>query len=158
VNRSTWVRKFRHAPVTVDHVSTHPFLSPAWIDKARAIHDEYKDRVDEPTESLRMNVTVTTAPFSEDHVLGHIDTTTGSAVPNEGHVRDADVSVTIPYGIARQLLIDPQPENVMIAFMSGEIEVQGDITLIMSLQDVEATPEQQVLAKEIVSRLTAITE
>jgi putative sterol carrier protein len=46
----------------------------------------------------------------------------------------------------------------MIAFMSGEIEVQGDITLIMSLQDVEATPEQQVLAKEIVSRLTAITE
>jgi hypothetical protein len=142
----------------VGHVSTHPFLSPAWIEKARTIHDEYKDRVDEPTESLRMNVTVTTAPFSDDAVLGHIDTTSGSTVPDHGHVSDPDVSVTIPYGIARQLLVDPQPENVMIAFMSGEIEVQGDITLMMSLQDIEATPEQQALAQEIVGRLTAITE
>lgn len=129
-----------------------------WIENARAIHDEYKDRVDEPTESLRMNVTVTDAPFSDALVLGHIDTTAGSVVPDDGHIDDPDVSVTLPYELARQLLVDPQPENVMIAFMSGEIEVQGDITLMMSLQDIEATPEQQALAEEVVSRLMAITE
>lgn len=124
---------------------------------AREIHAEYKGRVDQPTESLRLNVTVTNTPFSETEVLGHIDTTSGSIVPDEGHLDEPDVAVIVPYVIARQLLVDPQPENVMIAFMSGEIEVQGDITLMMSLQDIEATPEQQALAEEVVFRLTAIT-
>ena len=137
---------------------THPFLSPEWIAQARTIHDEFKDRVDQPTESLRLNVTVTSAPFTADEVLGHIDSTNGSIVPNEGHIENPDVAVTLPYNLARQLLIDPQPENVMIAFMSGEIEVEGDITLMMSLQDIEASPEQQALAEEIVARLTAITQ
>lgn len=138
-------------------MSTHPFLSPAWIAAAREIHDEFKGRVDEPTESLRLNVTVTGAPFSDNAVLGHIDTTMGTVVPDEGHLDAPDVSVSVPYDIARQLLVDPQPENVMIAFMSGEIEVEGDITLMMSLQDMEATPDQQALAQEIVDRLQSIT-
>ncbi len=125
---------------------------------AREIHAEYTGRVDQPSESLRLNVTVTKAPFTDTVVLGHIDTTSGTIVPDEGHLDSPDVSVTVPYELARQLLVDPQPENVMIAFMSGEIEVQGDITLMMSLQDIEASPEQQALAEEVVTRLTAITD
>ena len=105
-----------------------------------------------------MNVTVTGAPFTDEAVLGHIDTTNGTVVPDDGHVDKPDVAVTIPYDLARQLLVDPQPENVMIAFMSGQIEVQGDITLMMSLQDIEASPEQQALAEEVVGRLMSITE
>ena len=138
-------------------MATHPFLSPEWIVKAREIHAEYKGRVDQPTESLRLNVTVTNAPFTDAEVLGHIDTTAGTIVPDEGHLDSPDVAVTVPYEVARRLLVDPQPENVMLAFMSGEIEVQGDVTLMMSLQDIEASPEQQALADEVVARLTAIT-
>ena len=141
-----------------DIVSPHPFLSEEWIASAREIHAEYSGRVEQPTEALRLNVTVTEAPFSDDEVLGHIDTTSGSIVPDDGHLDNPDVAVTLPYQLARQLLIDPQPENVMIAFMSGEIEVEGDITLMMSLQDIEASPEQQALAEEVVGRLTEITE
>lgn len=139
-------------------MAVHPFLSPAWISAAREIHDEFKDRVGEPTESLRLNVTVMEPPFSNTPVLGHVDTTNGSIVPNEGHLDDPDVSVQVPYDIARQLLVDQQPDTVMIAFMSGEIEVQGDITRILSLQDIDATPEQQALAEEVATRLAAITE
>lgn len=138
-------------------MATHQFLSPDWIAAARLIHDEYKDRVEEPTESLRMNVTVTDAPFSEEPVLGCVDTTNGSAVPDEGHLADPDLSVTLPYNLARQLLIDQQPEAVMISFMSGEIEVQGDVTRMLALQDFDASEEQQALAEEVVNRLTAIT-
>lgn len=138
-------------------MTTHPFLSPEWIVAARVIHDEYKDRVDQPTEALRVNVSVTNAPFADAAVLGHIDTTSGTIVPDEGHLAEPDVSVTIPYDLARELLVDPQPENVMIAFMSGLIEVQGDITLLMELQDLEASAEQQALADEVVARLHAIT-
>lgn len=139
-------------------MATHPFLSPEWIASAREIHAEYSGRVSEPAESLRLNVTVTGAPFTDDVVLGHIDTTNGTVVPDDGHIDNPDVSVIVPYHIARQLLVDPQPENVMIAFMSGEIEVQGDITLMLSLQDIDASPEQQALAEEVVARLTAITD
>jgi len=139
-------------------VAQHPFLSPEWIAAARQIQDEFADRVEEPDESLRLNVTVVDAPFSDAHVLGHVDTTTGSAVPDEGHIGSPDLAVTVSYAIARQLLIDQQPESVMIAFMSGEIEVEGDVTRIFDLQDISATPEQQALAEEIVQRLGAITE
>jgi len=138
-------------------VTTFDFLSPDWIAAAREIHEEYKDRVEEPTESLRMNVTVTDAPFSDGLVLGHVDTTAGSAVPDEGHIDDPDVAVVVSYAIARQLLLEQQPDMVMISFMSGEIEVEGDVTRMLALEDLEASPEQQELAQEIINRLTEIT-
>lgn len=139
-------------------MATHPFLSPGWISEARKIHDEYKDRVEEPSETLRMNVTVTDAPFSDGLVTGHVDTSNGSAVPDEGHIDDPDVAVIVSYAIARQLLLDQQPDAVMIAFMSGEIEVEGDVTRMLALEDLDATPEQQELAQEVLNRLTAITD
>jgi hypothetical protein len=142
----------------VHGVVAHPFLSEAWIAAARAIHDEFKDRVDEPTESVRLNVTVFDAPFSDGDVLGHIDTTSGSVVPGEGHLDDPDVSVRVPYSFARQLLVEQHYDMVMIAFMTGEIEVTGDVTRILSLQDIDATAEQQQLAEEVAARLRAITE
>lgn len=138
-------------------MATHPFLSPAWIAEARKIHDEYKDQVEAPTETLRMNVTVTDAPFSDGLVTGHVDTTNGSAVPDEGHLDDPDVAVIVSYAIARQLLLDQQPDAVMISFMSGEIEVEGDVTRMLALEDLDATPEQQALGQEVLDRLSAIT-
>lgn len=139
-------------------VTAHPFLSPDWIQAARGVHEEFKHRAEPPSESIRVNITVTAAPFADGVVLGHIDSTSGTLVPDEGHVDEPDVAVTLPYSLARELLVDPQPDTVMLAFMSGEIEVAGDVTLLMSMQDVEATPEQQALADEVVARLHAITE
>lgn len=138
-------------------MSSHPFLSPAWISAAREIHGEFVGQLDVPDETVRMNVTVFGAPFADTDVRGHVDTTTGSTVPNEGHIDDPDVSVRVPYEVARQLLVDQEYEALMIAFMSGEIEVEGDITRIMLLQDFEPTPEQQALGEQVAERLRAIT-
>lgn len=139
-------------------MASHPFLSPEWIDAALEIHEEFKDRVDEPDEHVRLNVVVTGAPFTEDKVTGHIDTAAGSSVPRHGLLDDPDLTVYVPYDVAKQLFVEQQYENVMIAFMSGEIEVTGDITQLLSLQDVEPTPEQQALGEEVAARLVAITE
>jgi len=138
-------------------MATHPFLSPEWIDAALEIHDEFKDRIDEPDEHVRINVVVTDAPFSDEKVTGHIDTTAGSSVPRHGLIDDPDLTVYVPYKVALQLFVEQDYENIMIAFMSGEIEVTGDITQLLSLQDVEPTAEQQALANEVVHRLMAIT-
>ena len=127
------------------------------LSEGKLTRREFISRVDPPSEILRMNVTVIDAPFSESFVLGHVDTGSGSAVPNEGHIDDAHVSVKVPYELARQLLLERQPEMVMISFMSGEIEVEGDITRLLSLQDFEATAEQQRIAEQIAARLREIT-
>lgn len=138
-------------------MAVHQFLSPEWIDAALEIHEEMKGRIDEPDEHVRMNVVVTDAPFTEDQVTGHIDTTAGSSVPQHGLLDDPDLTIFVPYAVAKDLFVGQQFESVMIAFMSGEIEISGDVTLLMALQDVEPTAEQQALAEEVVQRLTAIT-
>ena len=138
-------------------MSAHPFLSPAWIDAARSIHDDIKDRIPEPDEHVRMNVTVVDAPFSDGTVIGHVDTTSGSAVPREDHISEPDLAIRVPYEIARRVLVEQQYDMLMISFMSGEIEVEGDITRLLELQDLQPTDEQQELAEAIIARLRAIT-
>jgi hypothetical protein len=138
-------------------VAAHPFLSPEWIDEARALHAEYIDKVEAPDEPVRLNVTVIDAPFAEGEVLGHVDTSEGSFIPETGHIENPDVSVKVPYEVARQLLVDQQYEMLMISFMSGEIEVEGDVSMIMALQDIDPTAEQQSLAEEVANRLRDIT-
>lgn len=138
-------------------MAAHPFLSPAWIEEARALHDEFADRVTEPDEVVRLNVTVVDAPFSDGAVLGHLDTSDGSFIPELGHVDNPDVSIKVPYSVAREMLVEQQYEMLMISFMSGEIEVEGDISMIMAIQDMDPTPEQQALAQEVADRLRDIT-
>lgn len=133
------------------------FLSDEWIKAAREIHDEFLDRIDAPDEALRMNVVVTGAPFDDPQVLGHIDTTQGSAIPQLGHLDEADVAVTIPYETAREMLVDQEYEALLIAFMSGEIEVTGDVTRLMELQEFDPSAEQYALGVEIAERLQQIT-
>lgn len=140
-----------------ERVAAHPFLSPEWIEEARSLHAEYIDRVEPPDEPVRLNVTVIDAPFAEGEVLGHVDTTQGSFIPEMGHIDSPDVAVRVPYEVARQLLVDQQYEMLMISFMSGEIEVEGDVSMIMALQDIDPTAEQQSLAEEVANRLRDIT-
>ena len=140
-----------------EQVAAHPFLSPEWIEEARALHAEYIDKVEAPDEPVRLNVTVIDAPFAEGEVLGHVDTSEGSFIPEMGHIENPDVSVKVPYEVARQLLVDQQYEMLMISFMSGEIEVEGDVSMIMALQDIDPTAEQQSLAEEVANRLRDIT-
>ena len=129
-------------------LAVYVFLSAEWIAAARELHDEYAHRIAPPEEIVRMNVTVVDAPFDEGEVLGHLDTTEGSIIPREGHLDDPDLAIRVPYSVARQLLVEQQYEMLMISFMSGEIEVEGDVTMVMALQDIEPTRTLQALRKQ----------
>lgn len=139
-------------------VAAHQFLSAAWIDAALEIHDEFADRVTPPDQPVRMNVTVTDAPLNDGEILGYLDTTEGSFVPLLGHLDNPDLSVRVPYNVAREMLVEQQYDQLMIAFMSGEIEVEGDITLMLELQDLDPSPEERDLAEAVATRLRDITE
>lgn len=139
-------------------VSRHPFLSESWIAAAREIQTEFEGDFTAPDEPLRLNVTVDDAPFADGTVLGHIDTATGSIVPDHGHIKDADVAVNLPYATARELLVNQDPEALMIAFMSGELTVEGDVSRLLDLQDMDPSAAQQEVAQQIITRLESITE
>jgi hypothetical protein len=63
----------------------------------------------------------------------------------------------VPYNVAREMLVDQEYDQLMIAFMSGDIEVEGDVTLMFEMQDLDPSPEEQALAEAVASRLKDIT-
>ena len=134
----------------------HVFLSPEWIEAARAIRHEYADRVPEPEIPLRANVLVKDAPFQEPEIRGYVDTTDGTILLELGELDEPELTVTLEYTTARALFVTQDMNVVMEAFFAGRILVTGDVSRILSLTP-PTDPVQLALANEIATRLDAIT-
>ena len=135
-------------------MATYLFLSDEWLDEARAIRAEYEGRGGGIQHAVRVNLVVIEVPFGEGDVHAHADTSTGELVLDLGHLDPADLKVTIGYDIARQLLVEGNPQAGLQAFMQGKIKVEGDIAKLMALQSVSPDPT----AAEIAARIQAMTE
>lgn len=130
------------------------FLSPGWMDAAKAIRDSM-DHPDIPTAGLmKMNLIVTDTPFDGD-VLGHIDTTDGEIIIEDGHIDGPDLTVTVDFATARAIFVNLDFAAAMQAFMGGRINVQGDITKLMTMQAPGTAPDPRALA--IAEAIRAIT-
>lgn len=140
-------------------MTSYPFLSDDWIAAAETIHNDYVDRLDAPPEIVRMNVVVTDVPFTDDGtLLGYIDSSEGNVLPKRGALEAPEATVQVPYETARALFVTQDFEEVVTAFMQGLIEVEGDVTRLFFLQDLDPTPEQLELGIEVSNRLTEITD
>ena len=140
-------------------MTQHQFLSPEWIVAARALRDEYADRAADPTEEVKANLVITDAPFSNDDIVGHVDTTAGSVTIDEGHLDDPELTVTTDYDTARALFVERDPAKAMEAFMLGKILVTGAVEKVMGFAAAPppTDPEQIALANEVAQRLAEIT-
>lgn len=135
---------------------TYLFLSDDWIDEARKLRSEAVASGAAPavTQSLRMNLVITEVPFGDGALDAHLDTTSGIADLDSGHIDPADLKVTVDYVTARSILVEGNFQVAMQAFMSGKIRVDGDMTKLFELQG--ATPGQG--AQDLATRLREITE
>lgn len=138
-------------------MTAHPFLSDEWIAAAEAIHAEFSDRTETIDEEVRLNITVRGVPFGPGELEGHIDTSAGNTIPKWGFIDNPQASIIVPYDVARALFVTLDFEQVIMSFMSGQIEIEGDITRLMFLQDLSPSPEQQEIGEEVARRLQAIT-
>lgn len=129
----------------------HPFLSPEWLAAVQAIREEYRGRVPIGELTVRMNQVVTDVPFGEATMDAHIDTTGGEMEMAPGHLEDPEVTVTTDYDTARAIFVDPS--SAMAHFMAGRIKVQGDMTRLLAL--IQVNPDET--AKELQQRLAAVT-
>ncbi len=133
-----------------------PFLSPEWIDAAREIRAEYRDRVPEPEIPMRANVVVREMPFGQNELRGYVDTSDGSIMLEIGELDDPELTVALDYATAQALFVTQDMGKLMEAFMGGKILVTGDVSKILTLSP-PTDPEQIALANEIAARVSAIT-
>jgi hypothetical protein len=133
-------------------MATYPFLSDEWLAEARAIRAEYQGNgaID---HEIRMNLVVVEVPFGDGTIDAHADTSSGELVLDEGHIEPVDLTVTVPYDIAREILVEGNPQAGLQAFMQGKIKVEGDIAKLMALQTVTPDPS----TAEMAARIQAIT-
>ncbi|MCA1842319.1 MAG: SCP-2 sterol transfer family protein [Actinobacteria bacterium] len=118
----------------------HPFLSDAWFDAVEALRDEAPVAPEEVAD-IAVNMVVTGGPDGDRELHfadGRFD---------RGLVEGAPTTVTVPYRVARAMLVDLDPNAAITAFMAGEIRVEGDITRLMELQTsagamLTPTPDQ----------------
>lgn len=139
-------------------MARHRFLSPEWIAAAREIRDEFVDRVDVPTVSMRANVVVSDPPFGDADVLGHIDTSDGVTIIEDGHLDDPELTLTVPYTVAEAIFVERNPQAAMQAFLEGRVKVTGDASKLLAIQPPPDADSAVGVAREIAMRLDEITE
>lgn len=132
----------------------HPFLSAEWIAAAREIRTKYESQTAKITQKIRMNQIITGVPFGDGTVRSFIDTTSGSFILDLGELPGADVTISTDYATARKIFLEQDAAAAMQAFMSGQIKVQGDIVMLMSLQSV--VPQTEIAA-QVAAEILAIT-
>ena len=132
----------------------HPFLSAEWIAAAREIRAKYESQTPKITQKIRMNQIITGVPFADGTVRSFIDTTSGNFILDLGELPGADVTISTDYATARKIFLEQDAAAAMQAFMSGQINVQGDIVMLMSLQS--AVPQTEIAA-QVATEILAIT-
>lgn len=136
---------------------SHPFLSAAWMDEARAIREKYAAEAAKVTASIRMNQVITDVPESVgsgDTIRAFMDTSSGDVVMELGELETPDLTLTIDYDTARKIFVEQDQAAGMQAFMSGKIKVQGDMMKMMAMQ---TSMPQDDIAKQIANEIKSIT-
>jgi hypothetical protein len=109
----------------------HEFLSPEWITEVKAVRDEYATQIpDVGVPPLRVNLQITGAPATvapDGVVHAHADTGGPTLALDVGSLADPDLTVTVDYNTAYDLLVDQKPNAALGAFLSGRIRLSGDI-------------------------------
>ncbi|MEM7272398.1 MAG: hypothetical protein AAF547_04895 [Actinomycetota bacterium] len=139
-------------------MTSYPFLSAEWVDAARALRDEYADKIPEAPLSARVNIVVTDVPHDGGTTMeGHIDTSSGQTVIERGHLEDPELTVTVDYATARAAFVTRDQQEVMQAFLAGKILVDGDATKLLALQSGPPPTDIDPALEEMYHRLDELT-
>ncbi len=125
------------------------FLSDGWFDEAEKIQAEIDPEVPEAVQGLVINLLVKDGPD------GDIEAKMEAGRFVKGMADEAPTKLTVPYDIAKKMFIEQDPQASMQAFMSGQIQVEGDMTKIMAMQAAGQPSEKAV---EVQKRISDMTE
>jgi putative sterol carrier protein len=124
----------------------YEFLSDEWLEAVRRLREEMPEPEAQPPVTMKMNVVVIDTPFDGGDMKGHVDTSKGELLVEEGHLDGPDLTVTVEYATAKAIFVEQDLTVAMQAFMAGKVKVQGDITKLMALQAQAITPDENAVA------------
>lgn len=118
-----------------------PFLSREWFDELERLRLEtgVETQVPPELEKLRMNIVIRNL----DPGVGEIHYEQGTLKP--GLLADPMLKLSVPFEVARSLIVEGDPKAAVRAFLTGRIRVQGDLTRLALMQSAlmaPPTPEQ----------------
>ena len=121
----------------------HTLLSKSWFDEAERIRAEIDPEVPAVVKDLVINLVVKDGPE------GDIEARIEGGRFTRGLAASAPTKLTVSYALAKKMFIEQDQNATMQAFMSGQIQVEGDMTKLMMMQagGPPSEAQQQVSAK-----------
>lgn len=133
---------------------SYAFLSPEWIEAAKAVRAKYADEAAKVSTIIRLNGVVTETPFGKEPLSVQLDTSSGIVHLDLGLLDNPDLTITTDYDTARKIFVEQDQAGAMQAFMGGRIKVQGDMMKLMALQTQMPADE---VAKGIAGEINDLT-
>ena len=130
-------------------MSKHAFLTEDWVTAVKAVREEFEGKVAPPAHKVRMNLVITDVPHGDGTVEAHMDSSGDEMVMELGHLADPELTVTLPFDVAKGIFIEGNPQAGMQAFMAGKIKVQGDMTKLMAMQQQAPDANAQKMAEAL---------
>lgn len=126
------------------------FLTDPWFEEVDKLRSEAGDlEVPEMVKDIVVNLTVAGHPDGDKEI--HM----AAGEFKRGHADGAPTKITMPYEVAKAIFVDGDQNTGMQAFMSGQIQVEGDMAIMMQMQ---AAGEPSEAAKALTEKVRAMTE
>ena len=124
------------------------FLSDGWFAEATRIFQEIKPQVPAAIQDLVINLRVKGGPE------GDVEARMAAGQLLRGFGAGAPTTLTIPYDVARKMIVDNDQNAAMQAFMGGQIQIEGDMSRVMAMQ-AAGPPSPEGL--QVAQRIRAMT-
>jgi hypothetical protein len=121
----------------------YEFLSDEWFARVDQLVAAAGDlQIPAAMQDVEINVTVT-AP------AGNTELFMKDGLFTRGHQAGAPTSLSLTADLARRIFIDADVGAGVQAFLTGEIQVEGDLKKLVAMQTVEPSDAQKRLTRQI---------
>ncbi len=127
----------------------HTFLSEAWFKEAERIRNEINPPVPDAIKNIVVNLVVKNGPD------GDVEARIQGGKFEKGLAKSAPTKLTVPYDVAKAMFISGDQQASMQAFMTGQIQVEGDMAVLMQMQMAGPPSAEAVQLQERVKGMTA---
>lgn len=120
-----------------------PFLSAPWFDKVDELVAAAGDlQIPAAMKDVEINVTVTTG-------AGPVALFLQNGLFQRGHKEGVTTSLSVSEAVARKIFVEGDVAAGVQAFLTGEIQVQGDLAKVVAMQTVEPSARQRDLTRQV---------
>ena len=125
----------------------YDFLSDAWFTKVDELIAAAGDlQIPPAMAAVEVNVTVTSPAGDTQLYLEN-------GIFVRGHKPGAPTTLTLSAALARKIFVEADQAAGVQAFLTGEIQVEGDLAKLVAMQTVEPSGPQ----KQLTEKIAAIT-